>query len=68
MDRLDIFKIRETGSLAPVQKLADRLVVRDPCVLVPDGNGEEFEKSLGGFWPDISDDRWNLEWFGFVKD
>jgi hypothetical protein len=62
MDRFDIFKIGETGSLAPVQELADRLVVCHPGVLVPNRDGEEFEKSLSRFWPDIGDDRWNLEW------
>jgi hypothetical protein len=30
MDWFDIFKIGESGSLAPVQELADRLVIRNP--------------------------------------
>jgi hypothetical protein len=53
MDRFDIFKIGETGSLAPVQELADRLVVRRPVILVPNRNREEFEKSLGRFGSDV---------------
>ena len=36
MDRLDTFYIGEAGSLAPVQELADCLVIRDPGILVPD--------------------------------
>ena len=63
MDRFDIFNIRETGSLAPVQELADCLVIRDPCILVPDRDREKFEKSFGRFGSDISDDRWNSEVF-----
>jgi hypothetical protein len=61
MDRLDIFDIGETGSLAPVQELADRLVIRDPRILVADRYSEELEKSLSGFGADISNDRENLE-------
>jgi hypothetical protein len=68
MDRLDIFKIRETGSLAPVQKLANSLVVRSSCIFVPDRDGEKLKEPLGCFWSHISDDCWNLKWFGFVKD
>ena len=62
------FKIGETGSLAPVQELADRLIVRDPSILIADRNREEFEEPLGGFRSDIGNDRWNLKRFGFVKN
>ena len=61
MDRLDIFDIGEAGSLAPVQELADRLVIRDPRILVADRYSQELEKSLSGFGADISNDRENLE-------
>ena len=61
-------KIGETGSLAPVQELADRLVVRAASILVPNRKGEEFENSLSRFWSDVGNDCWDLEWFGFVKD
>jgi hypothetical protein len=57
MDRLDIFNIGETGSLAPVQELTDRLVICDPGILVADRDREKFEKSFGRFGSDISDDR-----------
>ena len=61
MDRFDIFKIGETGSLAPVQELADRLIIRDPCILVADRNAEEFEETLGRFRSDTGNDCWNLK-------
>ena len=59
--RVLFFKIGETGSLAPVQELADRLVVSHPCVFVADRNSEELEESLGRFGPDVGNDRGNLE-------
>jgi hypothetical protein len=68
MDWFDIFKIRKAGPLAPIQELTDRLIIRDPCVLVPNRYREELEEPLGRFRSDVGNDRWNLEWFGFVKD
>jgi hypothetical protein len=62
------FKIGEAGSLAPVQELADRLVVRHPGTLIADRDREEFAKSFGRFETDVGNDCWNLECFGFVKD
>jgi len=47
--------------------LADRLVVRDPRVLVADRNREELEKSLGRFGSDVGNDRWNLKRFGLCE-
>ena len=32
---------------APIQELADGMIVSDPRVLVADGNGKKFEVSLG---------------------
>jgi hypothetical protein len=61
VDRFDIFKIGETGSLAPVKELANGLIVRDPCVLVADRNREKFKETFRRFWSEVSDDRWNLE-------
>jgi hypothetical protein len=61
MDRFDIFKIGETGSLAPVQELADCLIVGGPSVFVADRNREEFKVPLSRFGADIGNDRWNLE-------
>jgi hypothetical protein len=52
----------------PVQELIDRLVVRDPGVPVPDRNRKKLKEPFGGFRANISNNRWNLEWFGFVKD
>jgi hypothetical protein len=57
MDRFDVFQVGETGLLAPVQELTNRLVVRDPGVLIADRNGEEFNEPLGGFWSDFSNNR-----------
>jgi hypothetical protein len=45
-------------------ELADRLVVRDPRVLVADRDREELEKSLGRFGSDVGNDRWN---FGTIR-
>jgi hypothetical protein len=64
-NRLNIFQAAEAGALAPIQELADGMVISDPRVLVPDGNGEKFEVSLGRFRADIGDERWNLEGSGF---
>jgi hypothetical protein len=36
-------------------------MVRDPGVLVADGDREKFKEPLGGFWSDLGNDRWNLE-------
>jgi hypothetical protein len=55
----------EARALAPIQELADGMIVSDPRVLVADGNGKKFEVSLGRFRADIGDERWNLEGFGF---
>jgi hypothetical protein len=61
MDWFNIFKIRETGSFAPVRKLADSLIVCQSGVLVPDRDGEKLEEPLGRFGADIGNDRWKLE-------
>jgi hypothetical protein len=47
MDRLNIFEIGETGSLKPVQKLTDCLVIGDPGILIANRDREEFKKSFG---------------------
>ena len=60
-DRLNIFQAAEACALAPIQKLADGMIVSDPRILVADGNGKKFEVSLGRFRADIGDERWNLE-------
>jgi hypothetical protein len=41
------------------------VIISDPRILVPDGNGKKFEVSLGCFRADIGDKRWNLEGSGF---
>ena len=64
-DRLNILQVAEAGALAPIQKLADGVIVSNPRVLVADGNGKKFEVSLGRFRADIGDERWNLEGSGF---
>jgi hypothetical protein len=64
-DRLNILQPAEARALAPIQELADGMIVSDPRVLVADGNGKKFEVSLGRFRADIGDERWNLEGFGF---
>ena len=64
-DRLNILQAAEARALAPIQELADGMIVSDPRVLVADGNGKKFEVSLGRFRADIGDERWNLEGFGF---
>jgi hypothetical protein len=60
-DRLNILQATEARALAPIQELADGMIVSDPRVLVADGNGKKFEVSLGRFRADIGDERWNLE-------
>jgi hypothetical protein len=40
-DRLNILQITETGPLAPIQELADGMIVSDSRVLVADGNGKK---------------------------
>ena len=35
MDRFDIFEVAKAGFLAPIQKLADGVIIRDLGVLVP---------------------------------
>jgi hypothetical protein len=64
-DRFNILQAAEAGALAPIQELADSMVISDPRVLVADGNGKKFEVSLGRFGADIGDERWNLEGSGF---
>ena len=64
-DRLNILQAAEARAPAPVQELADGMIVSDPRVLVADGNGKKFEVSLGRFRADIGDERWNSEGFGF---
>ena len=54
MDWFNIFKIGETASLAPVQELADRLVIRNPGVFIPDRNREKFEEPFGSFWSGVA--------------
>jgi hypothetical protein len=66
-DRLNILKAEETRVLAPIQELADGMIVGDTRILVADGNGKKFEVSLGRFRADIGDERWNLEGSGFCK-
>jgi hypothetical protein len=46
-DRLNILQPAEARALAPIQELADGMIVSDPRVLVADGNGKKFEVSLG---------------------
>ena len=64
-DRLNILQAAEAGALAPIQELADGMIVSDPRVLVANGNGKKFKVSLDRFRADIGDERWNLEGFGF---
>jgi hypothetical protein len=64
-DRFNILQVSEASALAPIQELADGMIVSDPRVLVADGNGKKFEVSLGRFRADIGDERWNLEGSGF---
>jgi hypothetical protein len=64
-DRLNILQATKACALAPIQELADGMIVSDPRVLVADGNGKKFEVSLGRFRADIGNERWNLEGFGF---
>jgi len=66
-DRLNILQIAEAGALAPIQELADGMIVSDPRVLVVDGSGKKFEVSLGRFRADIGDERWNLEGSGIIS-
>jgi hypothetical protein len=47
VDRLDIFKIGETGSLTPVHELANRLVGPDLRIRVSDRDGQSEEFSHG---------------------
>jgi hypothetical protein len=60
-----ILQVAEAGALAPIQELADGMVISDPRVLVAVGNGKKFEVSLGRFRADIGDECWNLEGSGF---
>jgi hypothetical protein len=60
-DRLNILQITEAGPLAPIQELADGMIISDSRVLVADGNGKKFEVPLGRLRADIGDERWNLE-------
>jgi hypothetical protein len=50
---------------APIQELADGVIISDPRVLVANRNGKKFEVPFGRFRADIGDERWNLEGFGF---
>ena len=54
-DRLNILQAAKAGALAPIQKLADGMIVSDPRILVTNGNGKKFEVSLGRFRADIGD-------------
>ena len=38
-DRFNILQVPEAGALAPIQELADGMIVSDPRVFVADGNG-----------------------------
>jgi hypothetical protein len=53
--RLNVFQAAKAGALAPIQELADGMIISDPRVLVPDGNGKKFEVSLGRFRADIGE-------------
>jgi hypothetical protein len=66
-DRFNILQAPEASALAPIQELADGMIVSDPRVLVTDWNGKKFELSLGRLRADIGDERWNLEGSGFDK-
>jgi hypothetical protein len=39
-DRLNILQAAEARALAPIQELADGMIISDPRVLVADGEGE----------------------------
>jgi hypothetical protein len=52
-DRFNILQAAESGALAPIEELADGMIVSDPRVLVADGNGKKFEVSLGRFRADV---------------
>jgi len=64
-DRFNILQVPEASALAPIQELADGMIVSDPRVLVADGNGKKSEVSLGRFRAEIGDESWNLEGSGF---
>jgi hypothetical protein len=45
-DRLNIFQAAKAGALAPIQKLADGMVISDPRVLVANGNSKNSKYRL----------------------
>jgi hypothetical protein len=47
-DRLNILQVAEAGALAPIQKLADGMIVSDSRIYVADGNGKKKETNLSG--------------------
>jgi hypothetical protein len=44
--RFNILKAAEAGALAPIQELADGMVISDPRVLVSDGNSKNSKYRL----------------------
>lgn len=59
-NRLDVLKLAKTATLAPVEKLRNRVVICDPRILVADRNREKFKEPLGRFRTDIGDNGWHL--------
>jgi hypothetical protein len=63
--RFDIFDIGETGSLASVQELTDRLVICDPGILVADRDRKKTRRIFSWFGrPEPFDENWSLERLG----
>ena len=61
MNRFDIFEVVESDSLAPIQELADRVIVSDSGIFISNRDGKELEKTFGGLRSNIGNDRGNLE-------
>ncbi len=64
-DGLNVFQASKAGLATPVQEPANRMIVRNPGVLVADRDGKELEEAFGGLWSNLGHDRGNLERFGF---
>jgi hypothetical protein len=63
VDRFDVFKVPEPGSLTPIQKQSNRMIISDAGILVPDRDRKKLKETLGSFGPDVGDNGWNLKSF-----
>ena len=57
-DGLNLVERLQTAGLTPIEELLDCLSICMACVLIPNGDGKEFEEAANAFRASLIDCKW----------